>query len=38
MYVNPKIIPVQTVPGIWGGRIKESCGGDKFKYGIFDTL
>jgi hypothetical protein len=38
MYVNVKMIPVETVPGIGGGRIKESHGGGEFKYDIFDTL
>jgi hypothetical protein len=38
MYVNPKMIPIETVPGIGGGAIKESGGGGEFKYGIFDTL
>jgi hypothetical protein len=27
MYVNAKIIPVETVPGIWGGEMKESSEG-----------
>jgi hypothetical protein len=30
VYVNAKMIPVETVPGI--------SGGDEFKYDIFDTL
>jgi hypothetical protein len=37
MYVNAKIIPVETVPGMWGGRMKDSVDGE-FKYDIFDTL
>jgi hypothetical protein len=32
-----KIIQVEAVPGIRGGRIKES-GGGAFKYDIFETL
>jgi hypothetical protein len=36
--MNTKIIPVETIPGIRGGRIKENGRGDKFKYDIFDTL
>jgi hypothetical protein len=32
MYVNTKMIPVETVPGIKGGGIKESSGGGEFKY------
>jgi hypothetical protein len=38
MYVNAKMIPVQTVSGIGGGGMKESSGGGEFKYDIFDTL
>jgi hypothetical protein len=33
-----KMIPVDTVPGISGGRMKESSGGGEFKYDVFDTL
>jgi hypothetical protein len=36
MYVNANMIPVETVPGM--GGVKESSGGCKFKYDIFDTL
>jgi hypothetical protein len=32
------MIPVETVSGIRGGRMKESSGGDEFKYDLFDTL
>jgi hypothetical protein len=33
----------QILPSVWGlavvgGRMKESSGGDEFKYDIFDTL
>jgi hypothetical protein len=38
MYVSAKMIPVETVPGIRGGDIKQSCGEGEFKYDIFDTL
>jgi hypothetical protein len=38
MYVNTKVIPVDTVPGIRGGEMAESSGGGDFKYDIFDTL
>jgi hypothetical protein len=38
MYVNAKIVPVETAPGIRGGRMKDSSGGGEFKYEIFDTL
>jgi hypothetical protein len=31
MYVNVKMIPVETIPGM------EGEGEDKFKYDIFDT-
>jgi hypothetical protein len=33
------MVSLETVPGMWGGgRMKESRGGDEFKYDIFDTL
>jgi hypothetical protein len=35
MYVNAKMIPVEIIPGMGGGRIKENGGGGEFKY---DTL
>jgi hypothetical protein len=35
MYVNAKMIPAETVPGIQAGEMKESNGEDEFK---FDTL
>jgi hypothetical protein len=38
VYVNAKMILVETVPGRWKGEIKESNGGDEFKCDIFDTL
>jgi hypothetical protein len=38
MYINAKMTHVETVPGIWGGGMKVSSGGGKFKYNIFDTL
>jgi hypothetical protein len=38
MYVNAKIIPVETLPGIRGGGMEDRSGGGKFKYDIFDTL
>jgi hypothetical protein len=38
MYVNAKIIPVETVEGIGGGGIKERGGRGEFKCDIFDTL
>jgi hypothetical protein len=30
--------PVDTIPGMGGGRIKENGGGGEFKYDIFDIL
>jgi hypothetical protein len=36
MYVNVKIIPVETVSGIKGGD--ESSGAGELKYDIVDTL
>jgi hypothetical protein len=39
MYVNAEMIPVETIPGIWGGgSIKENDRGGEFKYDIFATL
>jgi hypothetical protein len=38
MYVNAKMIPVETIPGIWRVGIKESDGGGEFKYDVCDTL
>jgi hypothetical protein len=38
VYVNAKVIPVEIVPGIGTGGIKESGGGDEFKYNIFESL
>jgi hypothetical protein len=32
------MIPIETVPEIGAGRMKESSGGSEFKYDIFDTL
>jgi hypothetical protein len=37
MYVNAKMVPVETVVGIRGREIKESSGGGEFKYDICDT-
>jgi hypothetical protein len=33
-----KMTPVETVPEIRGGGMKENCGGGEFKYDIFDTV
>jgi hypothetical protein len=35
MYVNGKMRPVETIPGMEGERIKENNGGGEF---IYDTL
>jgi hypothetical protein len=32
MYVNAKMIPVETVPGIRAGEMKDSSGGGEFKH------
>jgi hypothetical protein len=37
IYINAKMIPVETVLGISGEGIKESGGQGEFKYDIFDT-
>jgi hypothetical protein len=38
MHVNEKMRPVETVPGMWRGRLKENGRGVKFKYELFDIL
>jgi hypothetical protein len=38
MYVNAKMIPVETVPGIREGRMKDRSRGGEFKYDIFDNI
>jgi hypothetical protein len=38
MYVNGKMIPVETVPGIGGRGKKENGGGTELEYDIFDIL
>jgi hypothetical protein len=37
VYVNAKMIPVETIPGMGEGRVKESGREGKVKYNIFDT-
>jgi hypothetical protein len=32
MYANGKMRPVETIPGMGGGGIKENSGGDEFNY------
>jgi hypothetical protein len=38
MYVNSKMIPVETIPGIRGWGIKESSRGSEFKHDVVNTL
>jgi hypothetical protein len=38
VYANGKMIPVETIPGMGEGEIKENGEGDEFKYDIFDML
>jgi hypothetical protein len=38
MYVNGKMIPVETFSGKRGGGIKENDGGNEFKHDIFDIV
>jgi hypothetical protein len=38
MYVNAKMVSVETVPGIRGRGMGEGSGGVKYKDDIFDTL
>jgi hypothetical protein len=34
MFENGKMRPVETLPGMRGGEIKENDGGDKFNHDI----
>jgi hypothetical protein len=36
--VSGKMTPVEVIPGMGGGKIKENNGGSDFKYDIFDIL
>jgi hypothetical protein len=38
MYVNVKLILVETIPGMEGGGDKEEWWRDQFNYDIFETL
>jgi hypothetical protein len=38
MYVNAEMIPVETIPGMGRGGMKESCGRGEFNYDLFNTL
>jgi hypothetical protein len=35
VYVNAKMIPVETLPGMGGREMKDSSGGGEFKYDIY---
>jgi hypothetical protein len=34
MYVSGKMRPVETIPGIWGGRMKHNDGGGELNCDI----
>jgi hypothetical protein len=38
MYVNAKMIPIETFPGMGRGGNKEEWWRGEFKYDMFDTL
>jgi hypothetical protein len=38
MYVNTKMRPVETIPGMEGSEIKEDDGRGEFKYDMSDIL
>jgi hypothetical protein len=38
MYVNGKMIPIETIPGMGRGRDKREWWRGEFKYDIFDVL
>jgi hypothetical protein len=38
MHVNGEMTPVETIPGMGEGKIKENGGGNEFKYDVFDIL
>jgi ABC-type sulfate transport system substrate-binding protein len=38
LYINAKMVTVETVSGIWRRVMKNSGGGGEFKYDRFDTL
>jgi hypothetical protein len=37
IHVNTKMIPIETVPGIIRGVMKESSGRVEFKYNVFGS-
>jgi hypothetical protein len=38
MYVNGKMRPVESSPGMVKRRTKENCGGGEMNYDLFDIL
>jgi hypothetical protein len=38
MYANGKMIPVENIPGMGAGEIRENNGVGKFKYDILEEL
>jgi hypothetical protein len=38
VYIHAKMIPLETIPGMGQGRIKDSSGRGDFKYSIFGIL
>jgi hypothetical protein len=32
------MVPVETIPGVGGGEIKENGGGGEVNYDVFETL
>jgi hypothetical protein len=38
MYVNGEMKPIETIPGMRGGMIKENDGDSEFHNDIFDRL
>jgi hypothetical protein len=38
MYVNVEMRPVESIPEMGGGGIKENVGWGEFKYGMFDIM
>jgi hypothetical protein len=38
MYIDGKMIPIEAIPGMDGGGIKDNDEGGEFNYGLFDIL
>jgi hypothetical protein len=38
MYINGKMRPVETIPGMGEGGIKENVGGDEVNYDILQEI